>query len=83
MKEDRNIISERVMAAIATVAGTDSASLRPDTELVNDLNLDSLAMFELVIELEEAYDLRISDEDIDRIRTIDDIIGYIVRQAGQ
>jgi len=82
MKEDREVISERVLAAVATVAGTDSGDLRPETELVNDLNLDSLAMFELVIELEESYDLRISDEDIDRIRTIEDIIDYIVRQAG-
>jgi acyl carrier protein len=82
MKEDREVISERVLAAVAPVAGTDSGDLRPETELVNDLNLDSLAMFELVIELEESYDLRISDEDIDRIRTIEDIIDYIVRQAG-
>lgn len=82
MKEDREAISERVLAAVATVAGTDPGDLRPATELVNDLNLDSLAMFELVIELEESYDLRISDEDIDRIRTIEDIIDYIVRQAG-
>ena len=82
MKEDRSSIIERVLVAVATVAGTDPGDLRPETELVNDLNLDSLAMFELVIELEESYDLRISDEDIDRIRTIEDIIDYIVRQAG-
>lgn len=82
MKEDRATVTGRVMAAVATVAGTEAGALRPDTELVTDLNLDSLAMFELVIELEEAYDLRISDEDIDRIRTIDDIVEFIVRRAG-
>ena len=82
MKNDRNSIAEGVMTAVATVTGMTAAELRPDTELVIDLCLDSLGMFELVIDLEEVYDLKISDEDIDRIHTIDDIINYIFRQTG-
>ena len=70
------------MTAVATVAGVTAAELRPETELVSDLCMDSLGMFELVIDLEEVYDLKISDEDIDRIHTIDDIINYIFRQTG-
>jgi len=50
--------------------------------VVKDLNLDSLAMYELVIELEETYNLQISDEEIERIRTIGDMVDYIVREAG-
>lgn len=82
MKNDRNSIAEGVMTAVATVTGMTAAELRPDTELIIDLCMDSLGMFELVIDLEEVYDLKISDEDIDRIHTIDDIINYIFRQTG-
>ncbi len=82
MTKSREETTRRVMAAVATVSGAEISSLGPDTELVADLSLDSLAMFELVIELEEAYGLRISDEDIERIRTITDIVGYIERHAG-
>lgn len=82
MKSDRTSIAEQVMATVAAVAAVDAVELLPDTSLVNDLGLDSLGMFELVIEMEEKYDLRITDEDIDRIRTIDDIVDYIVRQNG-
>ena len=39
--------------------------------------MDSLAIFELAIELEEAFELRIPDEDIDDIKTIGDVIDYI------
>jgi acyl carrier protein len=82
MKSDRTSITEQVMATVAAVSAVDAVELLPDTSLVNDLGLDSLGLFELVIEMEEIYDLRITDEDIDRIRTIDDIVDYIVRQNG-
>lgn len=42
--------------------------------------MDSLALYELVIELEEHYHLQITDEDIDRIKTMGDIISFIGRK---
>ena len=82
MNEERVQTEKRVMAAVATIAGIDAETLGLDTEVVKDLNLDSLAMYELVIELEETYNLQISDEEIERIRTIGDMVDYIVREAG-
>jgi len=82
MTHNREDITTRVKAAVATVSGTEASMMKPDTDLVADLDLDSLAMFELVIELEEEYGLRISDEDIERIKTISDIVSFIERHAG-
>jgi acyl carrier protein len=45
--------------------------------LLTTLNLDSLAVFELAIELEESFELQIPDEDIDKIRTVGEAISYI------
>ena len=81
MAVNRTEIEQQVQAAIATVAGVETGTLTPDTDLVADLALDSLAMYELVIELEERYGLRISDEDLDRIRYVADIVEYISRSV--
>lgn len=66
-----------VQQVIAEVAGIPPANLTVYTDLLEDLELDSLALYEIVIELEEKYDLQISDEEIDKIKTIGDIVQYI------
>ena len=66
-----------VYRAVAEAAGSDLDELSDTTELITTLNMDSLAIFELAIELEEAFKLRIPDEDIDEIKTIGEVISYI------
>ena len=75
---NRDWIYDKVIRTISDISGAALTDLTGQTELIMDLNLDSLAIFEIVIELEETFDLRISDEDIDRIKTIDEIVKYIV-----
>lgn len=79
---DHEQILAQVIATIAEVAGVSPSQIKPDTELITDLNLDSLAMYEIVIDLEESFDLQISDSDIDQIHTIDDAVNYILTARG-
>lgn len=80
MPEDkRDRIYDKVIRTIAGISGCSLTDLTGPTELIVDLGLDSLAIFEIVIELEEAFDLRIPDEDIDRIKTINEVVDYIER----
>jgi acyl carrier protein len=74
---DISEIQKIVFKAVAEAAGSEIDELTADTELLTKLNMDSLAIFELAIELEEAFELRIPDEDIDDIKTIGDVIDYI------
>lgn len=76
----RDWIYDKVIHTISEISGTAIIDLTGQTELIMDLNLDSLAIFEIVIELEEVFDLRISDEDIDRIKTIDEVVNYIAQR---
>lgn len=78
--DKRDQIYDKVIRTVADIAGISLTDLRGDTELIVDLNLDSLGIFEIVIELEETFDLRITDEDIDRIKSIDQIVDYIARR---
>lgn len=74
------MILHHVCQLIAQVSGNDPGQLGRQTALIGDLNLDSLALYEIVIDLEERFSLQISDEDIDRIRIIDDIVKTIARK---
>ncbi len=69
-----------VQQLVADVANIPVDSLTPHTDLLAELELDSLALYEIVIELEEKYDLQISDEEIDKIRTMGDVVQYIDSQ---
>lgn len=76
-KWNQEYIKQKVYSAVADAAGADEADLSDETELLTTLNMDSLAVFELAIELEESFELQIPDEDIDKIRTVGEAISYI------
>jgi acyl carrier protein len=80
-ENQRSQIMQQIIGTIAKVSGVAPEELNGKTSLYGDLSLDSLAMFEIVIDLEEIYDLRISDEDIEHVKTIDDIASYVERHA--
>ena len=76
-KWNQEYIKQKVYSAVADAAGAEEADLSDETELLTTLNMDTLAVFELAIELEESFELQIPDEDIDKIRTVGEAISYI------
>jgi acyl carrier protein len=57
--------------------GVAPTSITPETSFANDLGADSLDAVELVMELEEAFDVQIPDDVAERLRTVGDAIRYI------
>jgi len=74
-------VTERVKQLIAEQLGVDEAEVTPSASFVDDLGADSLDQVELVMALEEVFDLEISDEDAERIRTVQDAIDYVAKHA--
>ena len=70
-------IEERVIQIICDQLGVPKEKVTPDTSFVNDLGADSLDTVELVMEMEEEFDLNIADEDAEKITTVGDAIEYI------
>jgi len=70
-------IEERVMNIVAEQMGVDKAQITPETSFVNDLGADSLDTVELVMELEDEFDLSIPDEDAEKIQTVGQAMAYI------
>jgi acyl carrier protein len=51
--------------------------IKPETEIVHDLGLDSLQVYELVIDLESRFEIRISDDELERVNTVQDVVDLI------
>jgi len=70
-------IEERVKEIIIKQMGVNKDQVMPETSFINDLGADSLDTVELVMELEDAFDVNIPDEDAEKIQTVGDAINYI------
>ena len=70
-------IEEKVIAIVADKLGRDIAEITPEKSFVNDLGADSLDIVELIMALEEEFDLEIPDSDAEKIATVGDAVNYI------
>lgn len=70
-------IESKVKSIIVENLGVDAASVTPQASFVNDLGADSLDTVELVMALEEEFDLEIPDEEAEKIQTVGQAIDYI------
>ena len=68
---------EQAKEVIAKVSARDLLNLEAGQDLVVDLGIDSPKALELLVELEEALEIEISDEDAARFETVGDILGYV------
>ena len=75
-------ISEKVKSIVCEQMGASADKISDSTSFVNDLGADSLDTVELVMELEEEFDVTIPDEDAEKIQTVGEAIKYIEEHIG-
>jgi len=73
-------IEEKVIQIVAEQMSVDKATITRNTSFVNDLNADSLDTVELVMELEDEFDLTIPDDEAEKLKTVGEAIDYIKKQ---
>lgn len=76
-------IADDVRELIAEQLDIDSDEVKDASNLVDDLNSDSLDLIELVIALEERFHIAISDDDAQGLVTVGDVIGYVGKKCGK
>jgi len=70
-------IEEKVVQVVSDQMSVDKSEISRNTSFVNDLNADSLDTVELVMELEDEFDLTIPDEEAEKLKTVGEAIDYI------
>jgi acyl carrier protein len=72
-------VEEKVISIVSEQLGVDKAEISRETSFVNDLNADSLDTVELIMELEDAFEMSIPDEEAEKIQTVGQAVEYIVQ----
>jgi acyl carrier protein len=70
-------IENKIREKIAEQLGVATDEVTAEASFIEDLGADSLDIVELVMALEEEFNIEISDEDAEKIRTVKDVVTYI------
>ncbi len=70
-------IFEKLKEIIVNQLGVEEANIKEDATFVDDLSADSLDIVELVMNIEEEFEIEIPDEDAEKIVTVGDVVNYI------
>jgi len=68
---------EKMQNLIAEQLGVEADKITPESSFIEDLGADSLDLVELIMALEEEYDIEIPDEDSANLKTVQDAMNYI------
>ena len=68
---------EKIKAIIAEVLNIDADSITEDTTFVDDLGADSLDIFQIIMGIEEEYDIELDNESVEQIQTVGDAVEAI------
>jgi len=74
-------VEERVKNIIVEQLNVDAESVTPEASFIEDLGADSLDIVELVMTMEEEFDLEIPDEDAEKIKSVGDVITYVQNKS--
>jgi acyl carrier protein len=72
-------IEQKVRTIIADQMGLGEDEVRNSSRIIDDLGADSLDAVEIAMAIEEDFEIEVEDEDIESMRTVDDVVKYIVR----
>jgi acyl carrier protein len=70
-------LEEKVIGIIVEQLDVTREECVPEASFIDDLGADSLDLVELIMEMEETFDIQIADNELEKIRTIQDVLDYL------
>lgn len=80
---ERSEIAERIIELVAEKMDKPKEEIAEEKSFVNDLGADSLDIVELIMDIEDEFDLSVPEEEAQKIQTIGNAIDYVVEHAGE
>ncbi|PAF51729.1 acyl carrier protein [Helicobacter sp. 13S00401-1] len=74
-------IFKQVAELVSQNLSVDLEAVKPESEFVKDLNADSLDVVELIMALEEKFNIEIPDEEAEKIKKVSDVVDYIAKNV--
>lgn len=74
-------MSPKIKDIIVEQLGVDPEKVKLEASFIDDLGADSLDIVELVMAMEEAFDLEIPDEEAEKLRTVGDVVGFLEKKG--
>ena len=74
-------VQEKIKYIIVEQLGVDPEKVKPEATFIDDLGADSLDIVELVMAMEEEFDLEIPDEDAEKLKTVQDVASYLEKKG--
>lgn len=74
------MVFEKVCEIISKQLDIDPATITMESRLIDDLKADSLDIVELIMDLEQEFNIEIPDEELPKVQTIGDVVGYIEKK---
>ena len=71
------MVLEKVKAILSEQFDVEEDSITPDTNLSEDLEADSLDVVDLLMSIEDEFEIEVPDEEIENIKTVDQLVKYI------
>ncbi len=78
MSED---IADKIKKVVVEKLGVTEDQVKPEASFIDDLGADSLDTVELVMALEDEFDIEIPDEDAEKLKKVEDVIRYVKDKA--
>ena len=81
MSVDRDIVFEKVRSHLASELGVDGSAITDETHFRDDLEADSLDLYELVMELEDTYGVKMTEQEAEGIVTVGQAVDFVAARA--
>ena len=81
LQGDQMAVAAKVKDIIVDQLGVDPEKVKLESKFIEDLGADSLDIVELVMAMEEEFDIEIPDEDAEKLKTVNDVQSYLVSKG--
>lgn len=83
MKQKENEIFDQIVSLVAPFAKARAAlaSIAPETSFQKDLKVNSARLVDIILQIEDVFDIQVTDEDADKLRTIGDAVSLVLQLA--